>query len=1006
MKKLFPLLLLFTGFVKAQIVNIPDANFKNALVNNLTIDNDNDYIPDANVDVDGDGEISETEAQAVLHLHVVGYDIADMTGIEAFTNLTLLNCSNNLITSLDVTGFTAMEVIEVDDNPITSLNTTGMMQLGLVGAARTAIPAFDFTSNNVVTLRASNCPLLTSINGSGGHIDFIDFLNTTNLQYLNLRNCNFFDTEYLSAMLGMQNQLQYVDLMGTNLSSLVLTGPITYLDISTSTNLTYLMVSGDLTSIDVSQFTNLQSLILPGNNLTSLNLSGLTQLTELDCSQNQLTSLDLSGNPNIQTLFCGNNLLTSLNVSNLPNLRELYCFNTGITALNLTQNPLLQTLVCSNNQLSSLNVTANPALMNLHFGSNSITAIDLSQNPNLQNLDCSGNGLTAIDVSQNTSLSQLQCSNNLLTALDLSNNPALFWVYCEGNALPVLNVGMLPNLQRLTCGNNLLSTIDVSQNPNLFMLDCTNSPITSLDVSANFALTQLLCGGDALTHINMKNGKNETFTLADSPNLDFVCVDEAQAINVQTVADLHAPNAVVNTYCSFTPGGNYNVVSGKVTFDDNANGCDANDDFSPYYIRLDAIGPTPVSTATNQQGDYNFYLGVGNYTIAPHLESPDLFMVTPESIAVNFADLNADAVTQNFCLSRNGNHVDLEIVLAPINRARPGFDATYQLVFRNKGNVTLNGAVSLTFDDAHTDFVSATPTPDSQAPNTLLWNFTSLNPFESRAISLKINVNAPGENPPVNGGDYLSFVSSVSIQEGEETPLDNAFSLHQQVVNSYDPNDKTCLEGNQVLPEHIGKFLHYNINFENTGSAEAVNIVVKDTIDTSKFDINSLQVMYASHLVYTKITGNVVEFVFENINLPPSNLDPIGGHGNVLFKIKTLDTLSENDQVTNTANIYFDYNHPIVTNEARTAFTNLSRFDFVKDNSVSVYPNPAKNKVTVKAAGIIQSVRLHDAQGRILQTAIAGKNQITLDLSSQQTGVYFLTVTTQKGSSTQKIIKQ
>jgi uncharacterized repeat protein (TIGR01451 family) len=64
--------------------------------------------------------------------------------------------------------------------------------------------------------------------------------------------------------------------------------------------------------------------------------------------------------------------------------------------------------------------------------------------------------------------------------------------------------------------------------------------------------------------------------------------------------------------------------------------------------------------------------------------------------------------------------------------------------------------------------------------------------------------------------------------------------LNQTVVGSFDPNDKTCLEGEIVSPELIGKNVHYLIRFENTGTANAENIVVTDYIDTTVFDINTL----------------------------------------------------------------------------------------------------------------------------------------------------------------------
>lgn len=142
----------------------------------------------------------------------------------------------------------------------------------------------------------------------------------------------------------------------------------------------------------------------------------------------------------------------------------------------------------------------------------------------------------------------------------------------------------------------------------------------------------------------------------------------------------------------------------------------------------------------------------------------------------------------------------------------------------------------------------------------------------------------------------LDFTVSIPVIS-EETPDDNTFVLSQTVIGAYDPNDKTSLEGEQLAPDHIGKYLHYNINFENTGNADAINVVVKDYIDPLKFDINSLQVLNSSHAIKIKVSGNTVEFIFENISLRPSAQYPIGGHGNVLFKIKTNPNLVVGDTV-------------------------------------------------------------------------------------------------------------
>src|SRR5690606_35858803 len=64
-----------------------------------------------------------------------------------------------------------------------------------------------------------------------------------------------------------------------------------------------------------------------------------------------------------------------------------------------------------------------------------------------------------------------------------------------------------------------------------------------------------------------------------------------------------------------------------------------------------------------------------------------------------------------------------------------------------------------------------------------------------------------------------------------------------------------------------------------------LNVVVKDVIDEAKFDVNSLVPLSGSHPFQTRIKpGNIVEFFFENINLP---FDDESNDGYVVFKIRT-----------------------------------------------------------------------------------------------------------------------
>src|SRR5690606_8467915 len=132
---------------------------------------------------------------------------------------------------------------------------------------------------------------------------------------------------------------------------------------------------------------------------------------------------------------------------------------------------------------------------------------------------------------------------------------------------------------------------------------------------------------------------------------------------------------------------------------------------------------------------------------------------------------------------------------------------------------------------------------------------------------------------------------------------------------------------------------------------------------------------------------------------------PVGGHGNVLFKIKSKDNLVVNDFVDKFAKIYFDYNFPIETDLAHTVFTALSTPGF-EDQTISVAPNPGVSFVGIKSRFTIESVLLYDVQGRILEASIENTTSTTIDLSSRQKGIYFLKVTSEKGSKVIKLVKE
>lgn len=144
-------LLTFTSKLSAQFVNIPDANFKTFLLGNSSIN------------TVSDGEISYAEANAYNGSIFAGTQaISDLTGIEAFINLTILDVSQNSLTTIDLSQNVALTSFNCNLNSLTCLDLSNNPNLTSV----------DCSSNNLTKLNLKNGtnPILTTMNCTGNAI--------------------------------------------------------------------------------------------------------------------------------------------------------------------------------------------------------------------------------------------------------------------------------------------------------------------------------------------------------------------------------------------------------------------------------------------------------------------------------------------------------------------------------------------------------------------------------------------------------------------------------------------------------------------------------------------------------------------------------------------------------------------------------------------------------------------------------------------------------------------
>ena len=543
---------------------------------------------------------------------------------------------------------------------------------------------------------------------------------------------------------------------------------------------------------------------------------------------------------------------------------------------------------------------------------------------------------------------------------------------------------------------NVINYSGTFSQTNLVDVD-NDGDVDLLNINTN-ANTLVWFENDGLGNFDMNTqhvivtGNVSSFTIADINN------DGKQDVVVVSYDD--------NTVAWYENLGRlYNEINGNISLDIDNNGCSADDADVSNFLIVTESSTNSFATFSQDDGSYTISVNEGDFTTTIVTAIPTYYTANPTASTNTLSGIGNSA-TVNFCLEPVNTINDLNISIYPsINEPRPGFDTTYTIVYKNEGTTQLSGTVVFEYDTAKLQFLSASETVNAQTSNTLSFSYTALNPFETKTIDLMFNVYAP---PTTNIGEILNTTATINPVSGDNTQEDNSYTLQQTLIGSYDPNDIQVLEGDQVLLENADKYVHYVIRFQNTGTASAINVRVQNVLDAN-LDWTTMQLESLSHLGRVQITdGNMIEFVFDNINLPDSTTDEPNSHGYITYKIKPKNTVVIGDIIANTADIFFDFNLPITTNTVTTQIVEtLSVSESVAD-VFSIYPNPTKNTIYIQGKENISKLAIRDLNGRLLKETTLPNPQQTTEISMENTanGMYFLSIETAKGTYTQKIIKK
>jgi len=344
--------------------------------------------------------VDVTGCTALKQLKIYNNDnLTSINGLADCTALTWLDVEDTSFSDLSaVQGMTSLETLLAGNTRITTLETSGSGSLTkLHVAGDKQLTELNCMNESLTELRVTGCTALQKLRCYYNYdLPAITGLaDCTALTYLDCEDCS------ITALPGVENMANLQTLWTRNNQ---LTGTLT---VSSKPYLKSLRVKGNtgltevkcdncaLTSLDVTGCTGLELLDCQNNPMLSsvIGLTDCTALTWFACDYCDMTSLDMTFCPGLNSLYCYNNQLTSLNVTGLTSLKQLNCMNNPnlgeITGLG--DCAAVTYLECSNCGLTSLDVNHMSGLQELWCRNNKFTVLVVNNKSQLTTLVVDGN---------------------------------------------------------------------------------------------------------------------------------------------------------------------------------------------------------------------------------------------------------------------------------------------------------------------------------------------------------------------------------------------------------------------------------------------------------------------------------------------------------------------------------------------------------------------------------------------------------------------------------------
>jgi hypothetical protein len=403
-------------------------------------------------------------------------------------------------------------------------------------------------------------------------------------------------------------------------------------------------------------------------------------------------------------------------------------------------------------------------------------------------------------------------------------------------------------------------------------------------------------------------------------------------------------------------------------------------------------------TFSDQNGKYSLaVLDSGSFLTYP---TPlNLYSSSPATHTTYFSGIHQLDSLNDFAFQPQGAYDEVAVTITPLSGFRSGFNAGFMINYNNVGTTTV--IPSIVFNpDNNILYQSASVTPNQITTDSVVWVLPSISPFQTGSIIVNVKVDLG-----LAIGSPLTSSVHIDPYNSDVNQSNNNANWEVFTIGSFDPND--ILVSNDTLTTsqlNSSPWLDYIVRFQNTGNDTAFTVKILNPIDTNKLNISTIEFVNSSHPVnlnWINYQRNM-EFKFDNILLPDSNVNEPLSHGFVHYRIKPKPNLVVGDTIKNFAAIYFDFNEPVITNTAQTVIvspTGLSSLSSL--GKLAVYPNPAQSKININGIKLENGkaqLRLFDLCGKLIFEKNITTSTPEVDVQYLPAGMYLLQSGTQRAT--------